>query len=104
MAHDIRITELAFLDIDEIVAHIAQNAALAAANWQDRILTKIESLQNFPLRHGLAPEAEAAGAEIRQTFLGVYRILYRVKASTVEVLGVRHGARLPLRPEELPDC
>lgn len=62
----------------------------------------IESLQHFPLRHGMAPEAEAAGVHVRQMMHGLYRILYTVDAETVTIHGIRHGARRPLRRGELP--
>jgi hypothetical protein len=48
------------------------------------------------------PEAQAAGADVRQMMHGVYRILYTVDAGNVTVHGVRHGARRPLDPGELP--
>ena len=44
---------------------------------------------------------EQAGREVRQTFYGVYRILYTIAADTVYVLTVRHGARRPLEPTEI---
>jgi hypothetical protein len=62
----------------------------------------IETLQHFPLRHGLAPEAAAVGIEVRQMMHGVYRILYTVDANVVTIHGIRHGARRPLRPDEIP--
>lgn len=103
MAHKVRLTERAYAELDEIVAYIAQNAPIAALTWRDSVWRKVDSLEHFPLRHGLAPEAEAAGADIRQTLLGVYRILYRVSDDWVTVCGIRHGARRPMRPDELPE-
>jgi toxin ParE1/3/4 len=103
MAHEVRVTERAYLDIEEIFAHIAQDSLRAAVSWREGVLTKIESLEHSPRRHGLAPEADVMKSDIRQTFFGVYRVLYRVEESAVVVMGVRHGARLPMRPEELPE-
>lgn len=101
MAHSVRISARAFDEIDGIVAYIARDAPGAARNWRLSILRKIDSLKNFPLRHGLAPEAAAVGVDIRQTIFGAYRILYIVDDDAVTIQGVRHGARLPLRPDEL---
>lgn len=102
MAHDVRLTARAFDEIDEIVAHIAKDSPTAASRWREAILKKIASLRDCPLRHGLAPEAQAVGVVVRQTIYGVYRILYTVGDSVVTIHGVRHGARRALRPEELP--
>jgi toxin ParE1/3/4 len=102
MAHSVRITKRAFEQIDAAAEYIALNSEEAARRWRDRLLRDIESLNHFPLRHGIAPEAEAVGAEVRQMMHGVYRILYTVDENVVTIHGVRHGARRPLRPDELP--
>ena len=102
MAHNVQITRRAFDEIDESAAHIALDSPDAARRWRDRILDDIESLQNFPLRHGLAPEAEVVGVELHQMMHGPYRVLYTVNANEVTVHGIRHGARRPMLPEELP--
>jgi plasmid stabilization system protein ParE len=65
MAHSVRITQKAFDEIDASVAYIAKDSPEAARRWRDRLLDEIETLQHFPLRHGLAPEAEAVGVALR---------------------------------------
>ncbi|MGD9636036.1 MAG: type II toxin-antitoxin system RelE/ParE family toxin [Pirellulales bacterium] len=102
MAHSVRITQRAFEQIDAAAEYIALDSIEAARRWRDRLLLDIESLHHFPLRHGLAPEAEAIGAQVRQMMHGVYRILYTVDENVVTIHGIRHGARRPLRPDELP--
>jgi plasmid stabilization system protein ParE len=102
MAHSVRITRRTYEQIDETATYIALDSPDAARRWRDKILLDIESLQNFPLRHAIAPEAEAVGVDVRQMMHGVYRILYTVDANVVTVHGIRHGARRPLRPDELP--
>ena len=103
MVHKVWITQRAFEQIDESANHIALDSPEAARRWRDAILLDIESLQQFPLRHGLAPEAEAVGVPLHQMMHGVYRILYTVEPGFVTIHGVRHGERRPMRPEELPD-
>jgi len=102
LALSVRITRRAFEQIDESANHIALDSPEAARRWRDAILFDIESLQQFPLRHGLAPEAEAVGVELHQMMHGMYRILYTVDPHVVTIHGFRHGARRPMRPEELP--
>ncbi len=102
MAHSVRITQRAFEQIDAAADYIALDSLEAARRWRDRRLLEMESLQHFPLRHAMAPEAEAVGVSVRQMMHGVYRILYTVDGNVVTVQGIRHGARRPLRPDELP--
>jgi plasmid stabilization system protein ParE len=102
MAHEVQITQRAYEQLDAIVDYISKDAPDRAHRWRERILIEIESLARFPLRHGLAPEAEAVGVRLHQVMFGVYRVLYTVDDSVVTVHGVRHGARRFLHSEELP--
>ena len=102
MDRSVLITQLAYDQLDKIVDHIAKDAPETARRWRDKILDDIDSLRHFPLRHGLAPEAQAVGVPLHQMMHGVYRVLYTVEESVVTVHGVRHGARRPLREDELP--
>jgi plasmid stabilization system protein ParE len=102
MALSIRITRRAYDDIDGIVGYIAQDAPEAAKRWQTSVLKRVGLLNVFPLKHGLAPEAYALNVAIRQTIHGAYRILYTVEEDAIIVHGVRHAARRPLGPGDLP--
>jgi hypothetical protein len=46
------------------------------------------------LPHATVPVAESERTDIREMYVGSYRIIFRVGESIVEVLGVVHGARL----------
>jgi len=62
-----------------------------------RLLEKIESLYEWPLRFPVADlESMARGIEVRKMSFGNYIVTYRVdeSAKTVEVLSFRHGAEL----------
>ena len=102
MEYSVELTQRAYDELDAIVDYIARQAPEAARRWRDAILRDMETLAYFPLRHGLAPEAQAVGADLHQMMFGVYRILYTVDEKQVTVHGIRHGARRPLRPDELP--
>ena len=102
MEHKVEVTEAVYEQIDAIVAHIALDAPEAARRWGAEIIGEIRSLKIFPMRHGLAPEAQAVGMQVRQMMFGIYRVLYTVTDDVVTVHGVRHGRRQSLRPEELP--
>jgi plasmid stabilization system protein ParE len=102
MADKVQLTDSAYEQIDFIVGHISRDSPEAAVRWRINLFREIESLQHFPLKHGLAPEAKRAGMEVRQTFYGMYRILYTVRDEVITVHSVRHGRRRALRQGELP--
>lgn len=99
MNHAIVITPTALADIAEQIAYIGEDSPAAAARWYDGCLHAIESLESLPRRCSLAPEAEVFQREIRQLIYQSHRVLYEVAGDTVNVLHVRHGARLPLAPD-----
>jgi plasmid stabilization system protein ParE len=103
MKYEVRITPEAEADLKAIGDFIvSRDAPLAALRFVRSLRKQIATLRKFPERHGIAPEADLAGVELRQKMHGVYRVLYTVQGSTVIILAVRHGARRPLRPDELP--
>lgn len=103
MAHKIRITPQGEQDLRSIGDYIAaQHAPVAALRLVQSLRGRIASLKEFPEAYGLAPEAEAAGVQLRQMTHGMYRVLYTVDETAVVIHGVRHGARRPLTSDELP--
>jgi plasmid stabilization system protein ParE len=103
MAHKVRITPEAEADLRAIGDYIvAQHAPEAARRFVKSLRRRIASLKTFPEGYGKAPEAEAAGIDVRQMMHGMYRVLYTVERQVVTIHAIRHGARRPLRPDELP--
>lgn len=103
MAHRIRITPEAEHDLRAIGDYIvSQHAPLAAKRFVAALRRRIAALKSFPSAYGLAPEAQAVGVDLRQMIHGIYRVLYTVENQIVTIHAVRHGARRPLRPDELP--
>jgi plasmid stabilization system protein ParE len=104
MAHKVRITPEAESDLRAIGDYIvAQHAPEAARRFVTSLRRRIASLKTIPEGYGKAPEADAAGVDLRQMMHGMYRVLYTVAGSDVTILAIRHGARRPLRSDELPD-
>jgi len=91
---------------DIAAAHqwIAERDADAADRWFDALYQTIGSLELFPERCPLAPEARFFETEIRELFHGrrqhKYRILFSVRGMNVHILHIRHGARLALGEAE----
>ena len=63
-----------------------------------KVKTAAENLKTFPESGSVA--LELADPEIREVVVGNYRLIYRYRQKTIEVLMIFHSARL-LREEEL---
>ena len=83
----------AFVVFKAAIAGVGDALKAAAEQDADKFAEAIKKL---------APEAQAAGVELRQLIHGMYRVLYTVETNMVTIHAVRHGARRPLRPDELP--
>ena len=101
MPHRVRITREAEGDLRSIGDFIAQRAPQAARRFVATLRRQIATLKTFPARHGKAPEAQEVDVDLRQLMHGMYRVLYTFDETTVVIHAVRHGARRPLRHDEL---
>ncbi len=97
----VRLSDETLRQIEAIGDYIAHDSPQSALRWIQRIRARIDALGNLPERHVVLYTAAQAGREVRQTFYGVYRILYEIQDDTVFVLTVRHGARRPIGPDEV---
>ena len=72
-------------------------AEAATPEWFDGLADAIESLAEFPVRCAFSPESTLRAKGVRQLLNGegrsVYRILYRVKDESVQILTIRHAHR-----------
>lgn len=102
MKHKVVVSPQAETDIESAYLHIRGRAPETAKRWRHRLLKTILTLEYLPERHEIAPEAKDVGRDLRHAFFGVYRILYTVEVDEVRIQGLRHGARRPMRPDELP--
>jgi len=103
MTHRVRLTDEALRQIEAIGDHIARDSPQNAILWLEKLYQRIDALGNLPEVHAVLYSEEEAGAEVRQTFYGVYRILYSIDGDVVHVLTVRHGACKPIGPEGLQE-
>ncbi len=96
MKYHVRIAEVAAEQIDEAYAWLAERTVHVTA-WHEELLQAIASLEEYPLRCPLVPEAEDASGKVRQLLCGTkrhaYRIIFEVEDHQVTILQVRHGAR-----------
>ncbi len=84
-------------DLREIFARIATDDRLAAERWIVRLVERVENTSEVPLLGRIVPEL--GRAEMRETYLRTYRIVYRTDEAGVCVLTVFEGSRLLRRSE-----
>jgi len=90
----VKITRHAEQDIQEIFTYIQHNSPLAASAFVTELERQIISLERFPLRCPVIPEADELGVAYRHLIYGQYRTIFRISGNTVYILRVIHGARL----------
>lgn len=101
MSYRVETTWNAESEAYEVYHHIAERSPQNAARWFHELRKAILCLEEFPERCALAPESEVFDEPIRQLIFGNYRCLFLMRGESVFVLHVRHGARRPLRRDEI---
>lgn len=81
-------------DIEAIITFIVRENPAAAAAWLDRVERNIASLERWPLRCPVIPEASELDVEYRHLIDAPYRTIFRVSRSRVIIIRVIHGAQL----------
>ena len=93
-SYSVQITEVAESDIRQVFEYISRDSKSAATKWVDEIAQQIDTLENFPLRCEIIPEARQLGEKYRHLIYGKYRTIFRVDDSSVIILRVIHSGRL----------
>ncbi|MCC7001825.1 MAG: type II toxin-antitoxin system RelE/ParE family toxin [Gemmatimonadaceae bacterium] len=75
----------------EAVDSIATDRPQAAADWLEELIARVEALGKFAKRGRVVPEI--GKVTHRQIFHYPSRIIYRIDASQVVILTIRHGRR-----------
>jgi len=88
------VTRTAERDIATIHAYIARENPAAAAAWLDRVEENIASLEKWPRRCPIIPEASELEIEYRHLVNASYRTIFRIVGSRVIIVRVVHGAQL----------
>lgn len=103
MNYQVVIQPTAFEEIETSYRWMCDNLSSEVANnWYYELQEAVASLQTFPNRCTLAPEAEVIGREIRQLWIGKkrkYRVLFVVEEDVVAILHIRHSRQSYLHEE-----
>ena len=77
-------SESTLLRIEQIGNFIAKDSAFHAITFVDKLIESVEHLKEFPMSGGLVVENPA----FRQVVLQGYRIIYRLKEKSIEIVTV----------------
>lgn len=89
-------TDPARADLRSIRAYIARDSPQYAKRLSVRIRKAVDGLRRFPEAGSLVSEWELD--DVREIYVGNYRVIYRVRQNIIAILTVIHGAR------QLPDA
>jgi plasmid stabilization system protein ParE len=103
MTYQVEVLPQALGDIELAYRWMADKlGAQVAEDWYDELMEAVRSLEQFPNRCPIAPEASEVGQSLRQLLVGKakrYRVMFVVEEEMVSVLYVRHTSRAWLTDE-----
>lgn len=92
----LRWTDRSKQDLFDIGEYIARGNRATARAWVERLPARARKAAEAPLTGRIVPEL--GRADVREVFLGTYRIVYEIRENEIHVLTVFEGHKL-LRPE-----
>jgi addiction module RelE/StbE family toxin len=78
--------------VAEIAGYIRGERPQAAERWVEKTFAAVKRLRDYPLSGCVV--SELGRQDVREIVSGAYRIVYRVEASQLSVLTVRHSRQL----------
>jgi plasmid stabilization system protein ParE len=85
-------------DLEAITEFIAKDSPHYASLFAIDVLNAVEQLADFPESGRIVPERN--DPKVREIIFGNYRIVYRLRERTAELLTIHHAAR-PLDSSKL---
>jgi toxin ParE1/3/4 len=92
---EVELTQGAEDDLESIFDYLAENHSVEqAAELLDSVLSKIQTLERYPLRGNIPKELDTLGIrEFRQVLMRPYRLIYRVMEDKVFIMIIADGRR-----------
>ena len=90
----VKVTRSAEADIEVIWDYVAADNRDAADKFVQELESQIATLEQFPTRCPLIPEAEILQVPYRHLIYSPYRTIFRMVGKVVYVMRIVHGARL----------
>lgn len=92
MARLVEWSDEALRDVEEIAEYIERSSPQNAVDVVRAIRAAALRLEPFPMAHRMIPELH--DPDRRETFVHMWRLMYRVLPDRIRIVGVIHGARL----------
>jgi toxin ParE1/3/4 len=92
MAYRVVWSPRALEDVEAIALYISADSPSYAAAVVKKMLDSTRNLSRFPFSGRIVPEFD--DKNIREKFVYVYRVIYRVQGEMVTVAAVIHGRRI----------
>jgi len=89
VALPVELSPHAAIDLEEIAEYIAEDDAVAAERWVERLIARAARVGLYPRSGREVPEL--GDATVREVFLGNYRIVYKLESARVLVLKFVEG-------------
>ncbi|MBC8185414.1 type II toxin-antitoxin system RelE/ParE family toxin [candidate division KSB1 bacterium] len=93
---DIEWTHAARDDLDEIIDYISLDSINKAIKINDRLVSKVDTIERFPSRGRIVPELKKLGIKSYHEIISPpYRIMYKIEESKslIMILGIFDGRR-----------
>ena len=84
-------TVTAYKDLQNIVEYISQDSMYYALAFYDDVMSKAQTLSDFPHRGRVVPEMD--DPEMREIFIHRYRLIYQIHNDRIIIQTIIHGAR-----------
>ena len=84
-------TEPAVADLESIQDYIARDSPEYADALIERLILSVDRLESFP--ESGRRVSESTDPKIRELLVESYRVIYRLKKGSAQILAVAHGAR-----------
>jgi toxin ParE1/3/4 len=84
-------TEPAVADLENIQDYIAKDSTEYADALIERLILSVDRLESFPESGRRVPESK--DSKVRELLVESYRVIYRLKKGSVQILAIAHGAR-----------
>jgi plasmid stabilization system protein ParE len=91
MAHQIRWSPRAALNLEEICRYIARDSEYYATVFAKKVVAVVKSIPQFPKAGRVVPEY--GDENLREKIFKNYRVVYRIKGELIEIVAICHGAK-----------
>ncbi|OGW29803.1 MAG: hypothetical protein A2X59_09010 [Nitrospirae bacterium GWC2_42_7] len=92
MAYSVKWSPRAASHFEDICEYIAKDSKYYATLFARKVLSIVKSIPQFPKSGRVVPEYN--DEDLREKLYENYRIVYRIKEATIEIVAICHGSRL----------